>query len=213
MNQYLEELNNQQEIKHLEIEELRKYAEINKVPIIKRDSLVLIESILKGRKVKRILEIGTAIGYFSICMATHFKDISIDTIERNEEMIATAKSNINKFNLNDRINLIEGDAVELNDELFKNNKYDMIFIDAAKAQYQKFFEKYTKYLNDDGIIFTDNIIFHNLVEEDSNKLSKNLKSLVKKIDNYNHYLNTLTDFETYFIESGDGLAITYKKHD
>ena len=89
-------------------------------------------------------------------------------------------------------------------------KYDVIFIDAAKAQYQKFFDKYAPLLNDFGIILTDNIVFHGCVENQEN-LSKNVRSMVKKIDNYNHYLNTLDNYVTYYIDSGDGLAITMRK--
>ena len=89
-------------------------------------------------------------------------------------------------------------------------KYDVIFIDAAKAQYQKFFDKYAPLLKDNGIILTDNIIFHGCVAEQEN-LSKNVRSMVKKIDMYNHYLNTLVDYNTYYIDSGDGLAITMRK--
>lgn len=211
MNEYLENLNNQNETFHIQKEELRKYAVEHKVPIIKRDSLVLMTAILRQRKIKRILEIGTAIGYSAICLATELPGVVIDTIERNEEMIKIAKKNIQDFNLENRINLICGDALIIDEKNFP--KYDMIFIDAAKAQYQKFFERFEKYLNEDGIIFTDNIIFHNLVEEKEENLSKNLKSLVKKIDNYNHYLNERKDYLTYYLESGDGLAMSYKKHE
>lgn len=207
MNEYLEALNNKFENKHELKEELRLYASQYDVPIIKRDSLVLITSFLKQRNPQRILEIGTAIGYSSICFASEL-DAIVDTIERDPKMIELAKENIRKADLQDKINIIEGDALEIDDSLL--GEYDMIFIDAAKAQYIKFFDKYSKHLKNNGVIFTDNILFHGLVENNDN-LSKNLRSLVKKINEYNNYLSNLEEYQTYYLEIGDGLAISYKK--
>lgn len=207
MNEYLETLNNKFENKHELKEELRLYASQYDVPIIKRDSLVLITSFLKQRNPQRILEIGTAIGYSSICFASELNTI-VDTIERDPKMIELAKENIRKADLQDKINIIEGDALEIDDSLL--GEYDMIFIDAAKAQYIKFFDKYSKHLKNNGVIFTDNILFHGLVENNDN-LSKNLRSLVKKINEYNNYLSNLEEYQTYYLEIGDGLAISYKK--
>lgn len=207
MNEYLETLNNKFENKHELKEELRLYASQYDVPIIKRDSLVLITSFLKQRNPQRILEIGTAIGYSSICFASEL-DTIVDTIERDPKMIELAKENIRKADLQDKINIIEGDALEIDDSLL--GEYDMIFIDAAKAQYIKFFDKYSKHLKNNGVIFTDNILFHGLVENNDN-LSKNLRSLVKKINEYNNYLSNLEEYQTYYLEIGDGLAISYKK--
>ena len=208
MNEYLKNLNNSNEKNHEFFESLREYAKINNVPIIKEDSLVLIKSILNMNDAKTMLEIGTAIGYSALSFATSKDDLLIDTIERNELMFNQATINVNKLNLSNRVNLIFSDALEI--ENINLRKYDVIFIDAAKAQYQKFFDKYIELLNDDGIVLTDNIIFHGCVEEQEN-LSKNVRSMVRKIDNYNHYLNTLDEFVTYYLESGDGLAVTMRK--
>ena len=208
MNEYLKNLNNSNEKNHEFFESLREYAKTNNVPIIKEDSLVLIKSILNMIDAKTMLEIGTAIGYSALSFATSKDDLLIDTIERNELMFNQATINVNKLNLSNRVNLIFSDALEI--ENINLRKYDVIFIDAAKAQYQKFFDKYIELLNDDGIVLTDNIIFHGCVEEQEN-LSKNVRSMVRKIDNYNHYLNTLDEFVTYYLESGDGLAVTMRK--
>lgn len=208
MNEYLKKLNNNNEKDHEFFETLREYAKINNVPIIKEDSLVLIKAILNMIDAKNMLEIGTAIGYSALAFASSKEDLMIDTIERNEEMYNQATMNVNKLNLSSRVNLIFSDALEI--ENTKLRKYDVIFIDAAKAQYQKFFDKYIELLNEDGIVLTDNIIFHGCVEEQEN-LSKNVRSMVRKIDNYNHYLNTLNGFDTYYLESGDGLAVTMRK--
>lgn len=208
MNIYLENFNNENEVEHEFFESLRKYAEVNNVPIIKRDSLVLIQGLLNIINAKTLLEVGTAIGYSSLAFAKSKNDLKIDTIERNGEMYSQATQNIEKMGLNDRINVIFDDALLVDVNVLQ--KYDVIFIDAAKAQYQKFFDKYAPLLNDGGIILTDNIIFHGCVDNQEN-LSKNVRSMVRKIDNYNHYLNTLSDYVTYYIDSGDGLAITMRK--
>lgn len=208
MNEYLLELNNQNEKNHQFFEELRKYAEINNVPIIKRDSLILINAILKLINAKRMLEIGTAIAYSSLAFANSKPDLVIDTIERNQEMYQEAVKNIHKLNKEQQINIIFADALLVDSNQL--SKYDVIFIDAAKAQYQKFFDKFVPLLNENGVILTDNIIFHGCLEHQEN-LSKNVKSMVKKIDLFNHYLSTLNDFETYYLEIGDGLAVTMRK--
>ena len=208
MNIYLEQFNNEKEVHHEFFEDLRKYAEENNVPIIKRDSLVLIQAILKMINAKTMLEIGTAIGYSALSFVCNKEDLYIDTIERNEEMYQEAVKNVKTLNKEQTVNIIFQDALEVDNNKLK--KYDVIFIDAAKAQYQKFFDKYAPLLNDCGIILTDNIVFHGCVENQEN-LSKNVRSMVKKIDNFNHYLNTLDDYVTYYIDSGDGLAITMRK--
>ena len=208
MNIYLEKFNNQNEKEHEVFEQLRNYAEANNVPIIKRDSLVLIQSLLNMINAKTMLEVGTAIGYSALGFAISKDDLIIDTIERNEEMYHQAMKNIKALNMDNRINVIFDDALLVDNSILKT--YDVIFIDAAKAQYQKFFDKYAPLLNENGVILTDNIIFHGCVENQEN-LSKNVRSMVKKIDNYNHYLNTLEEYNTYYIDSGDGLAITMRK--
>ena len=155
-----------------------------------------------------MLEIGTAIGYSALSFVCNKEDLYIDTIERNEEMYQEAVKNVKTLNKEQTVNIIFQDALEVDNNKLK--KYDVIFIDAAKAQYQKFFDKYAPLLNDCGIILTDNIVFHGCVENQEN-LSKNVRSMVKKIDNFNHYLNTLDDYVTYYIDSGDGLAITMRE--
>ena len=208
MNTYLEQFNNQNENNHDFFEQLRNYAEKHNVPIIKRDSLVLIQGLLNIIDAKDMLEIGTAIGYSALSFVYSKLDLHVDTIERNELMYQEATKNVQILNKQDQVNIIFGDALEVDNNSLK--KYDVIFIDAAKAQYQKFFDKYAPLLKDNGIILTDNIIFHGCVAEQEN-LSKNVRSMVKKIDMYNHYLNTLVDYNTYYIDSGDGLAITMRK--
>ncbi len=188
--------------------ELEKYAKEYKVPIILPDGIEYIENYIKKNNVKNILEIGTAIAYSAIRMCSVSDDVKVTTIERNPEMISKAKENIHKFNMDDRITIIEGDALEV--EVTGN--YDMIFIDAAKSQYIKFFEKYTPLLNKDGVVITDNLNFHGLRENIDNIESKNLRSMMKKLNDYIDYLKNNESFTTTFLDIGDGLGIT-KRND
>lgn len=186
---------------------LEKYAKEKKVPIIQKDGLNFLLKIIKENNIKTILEIGTAIGYSAINMAKIDSNISVTTIERNNEMYLQAKQNIKDFKLEDRINLIYGDALFTEIE----GEYDLIFIDAAKAQYIKFFEKYKKNLNKKGIIVTDNLNFHGLAKNPEEIKSKNLKALVKKINLYKEFLKENKDYSTTFYEIGDGIAISKRK--
>lgn len=206
MTEYLEKLNEQknQEL----INELKEYAKINNVPIMEEDGILAVKLMIKLTNAKRILEIGTAIGYSSILMASELCVERIDTIERNKEMYDKAIENIFKANLNKKIYVHFNDALELDlKELL--TEYDLILIDAAKAQYQKFFDKYTPLLKENGIVITDNILFHGCVENQTN-LSKNVLHMVKKIDQYNCWLKENNNYQTTFLPLGDGQAISIK---
>ena len=192
------------------ITNLEIYAKENNVPIIQKDGLNFLIEYIKQKNVKTILEIGTAIGYSSINMALVSDDIQITTIERNEKMYKQAIENIKDFNLENRINVIYGDALDT----VVQGKYDLIFIDAAKAQYIKFFEKYKQNLQINGTIITDNLNFHGLALHPEEIHSKNLKALVRKINNYKDFLINNKEFQTVFYEIGDGIAVSkYNKMD
>lgn len=192
------------------ITNLEIYAKENNVPIIQKEGLNFLIEYIKQNNVKTILEIGTAIGYSSINMALVSDDIQITTIERNEKMYKQAIKNIKDFNLENRINVIYGDALDT----VVQDKYDLIFIDAAKAQYIKFFEKYKQNLQMNGAIITDNLNFHGLALHPEEIHSKNLKALVRKINNYKDFLINNKEFQTVFYEIGDGIAVSkYNKMD
>ncbi len=210
---YLNKLNNDDEINEI-IKIIHDESRLNEVPIIQDDGLDFLLSIVRIKKPKKILEIGTAVGFSAIMMAKN-SDAIIDTIERNKDMYDKAKENVKKTNLDKRIKLHFGDALLINnDELDKD--YDLIFIDAAKAQNKKFFLKYQSLLKDDGIILTDNILFHGYVDrfasgDELSDVSKDLKAMVRKIHEYNLWLKSLDDYKTTFINVGDGIALTIKK--
>lgn len=190
------------------IEDLENYALVNNIPIMQKDGIDFLTNYIKENNIKNILEIGSAIGYSAIKMALVDNDVKVTTIERDKERYSIAIDNISKFNLSDRINIINDDA--LNIEL--NNKYDLIFIDAAKSQYIKFFEKYEKNLNITGVIVSDNLSFHGLVEDDSKTNNRNTKQLVRKIRKYIEYLKNNTNYKTTFYELGDGVAVSIKNN-
>lgn len=190
-----------------EIKQMEKYAEENNVPIMMKRSMNFLCKFIKKNNIKRILEIGTAIGYSSINMALVDEDIQVVSIERDQEKYIEALKNIKKCDLDKRVTLILGDALNID----INEKFDLIFIDAAKGQYTNFFNKYKDNLEDDGFIVSDNIKFHGYVENYESIENRNLRQLVGKLKKYIEFLKDNEEFETKFYEVGDGIAITYKK--
>ena len=191
--------------------EMEKYASENNVPIIEKDSIAFIMKYTKKNNIKSVLEIGSAIGYSTILMASSNQDTIVTTIERDETRYMECLKNVKKCGMEKKINVVYQDALELN--LSEDLRYDLIFIDAAKGQYIKFFEKYKNFLNPNGTIITDNINFHGYVGQ-SSKLDKgNLKSLVEKIEKYIEFLKTNPEFDTKFYDIGDGLSVSTWKNE
>lgn len=189
------------------IKQIKDYAELNNVPIMMDESINFIMKYIKDNNIKNILEIGTAIGYSAIMMSSVDSDIFITTIERDEKRYLEALKNIKKLKLEDRIQLIYHDALDVKLE----DTYDLILIDAAKAQNQKFFQKFEKNLAPRGTIITDNMQFHGLVEQENEDIkSRNLRQLVRKVKDYKTFLEKNIRYDTKFYNIGDGLAISRK---
>lgn len=188
--------------------ELEKYAKEFNIPIMEHDGIEFLLKYIKENNIKNILEIGSAIGYSAIRMCLIDDDIKVTTIERDENRYKEAIKNINLFNLEDRINIIFDDA--FNVEL--TNKYDLIFIDAAKSQYIKFFLKFKENLNDNGVIVSDNLNFHGLTHTKEPISSRNVRGIVRKLNNYIDFLNENKEFKTTFYEIGDGISISKKNN-
>ena len=187
--------------------EMIKYANDFDVPIMQNEGIAFLIMLLNVKKPLRILEIGSAIGFSSSIMALN-SDAYIDTIERDIKMINECKKNHQELGLTERINLIEGDALEVIDKV-KDNQYDFIFIDAAKAQYIKFFEMYSPLLAKDGIILSDNLYFHDLLFTEVN--NRDLRQLVRKVGKYNDFLLNHPEFETHIFKIGDGVGVSTRK--
>ena len=188
-----------------EIKKIKEYANINKVPIMMDDGIEFLTTFIIKHNVKTILEIGSAIGYSAIMMALTRQDIKIVTIEKDEKRYLEAIKNIKKLNLEDRITIIYNDALEVN----LKEKFDLIFIDAAKSKSIEFFEHFESNLNPNGHIITDNINLHGNVKKDLKEIkNRNLRALVRKIRKYITYLEEHQDYKTTFYECGDGISVT-----
>ncbi|MFW2434665.1 O-methyltransferase [Staphylococcus cohnii] len=203
---YLLELHKENDIA---IEQLRPYAVEHHVPIVDRLTLDMIKQLIRIHKPKRILEIGTAIGYSSMQFASVSKEIKVVTIERDVDMQLKAKENFAKFGYHTQIELIEKDALEAFENI-QHESFDMIFIDAAKAQSKKFFTLYAPLLKEGGIIVTDNVLYHGFVSDIAVVRSRNVRQMVKKVQEYNEWLMVQPRFTTNFLNIDDGLAISIK---
>ncbi len=190
-----------------ELQKIKEEAIKSHIPIIMDETLQTIEKILKTKKLKRILEIGTAVGYSSMCFSEFLADDGkIDTIERDLERVKEAKENIKNVGVEDKINIYEGDAVEILPTL--NYKYDMVFIDAAKGKYPFFLKEALRMLSDDGIIFADNILYKGYVMSDYNKHKQ--RTAVRNLREYIKEVRENPNLETEILEVGDGLAVSRK---
>ena len=188
-----------------ELKKIKKRALDEHIPIIMDDTLHYIYNLYKKKKIESILEIGTAVGYSAICFTEFLNDIGkIDTIERDEERFYEAKENIKKAEVEDKINILLGDAVEILPTL--NKKYDMIFIDAAKGKYPFFLKEALRLLNKDGIILADNILYKGYVMSDYNKHKQ--RTAVRNLREYIKEVTENPNLETEILEIGDGLAVT-----
>ena len=189
---------------------LKEFARTNSVPIIKDPSLNFIVDYIKTHDVKRILEIGSAIGYSAVNFARAGqeagKDVFVDTIEYDIERYKIAVKNIAQSGFMDRITIFLGDAASFN---FKY-KYDLIFIDGPKAQNMKFFLKFQNNLADGGVIITDNLSFHGMVEDRSLTHNYSTIKMVRKIARYVTFLKENPEFETEFFEIGDTISVSRK---
>lgn len=178
-----------------------------KIPIIMDDTLNTISQILHDKKVTRILEIGTAVGYSAICFSEFLEqDGIIDTIERDEERANEAIENFKKMKLEKKINLYIGDAVDILPQL--NKKYDVVFIDAAKGKYPFFLKEAERMLKTNGIILADNILYKGYVMSDYNKHKQ--RTAVRNLREYIKEVQEDKRFDTKILEVGDGLAISRK---
>jgi predicted O-methyltransferase YrrM len=190
--------------------EMESFAVEHNVPIMELAGIEAMLQLLRIQGSKKILEVGTAIGYSALRMAYTLSDAKIVTIERDEERYQLAEKFIKRSECYDRITLIKGDALEVENQVSGHAPFDTVFIDAAKGQYKKFFEIYSTYLDDNGIIITDNVLFKGLVSETEIE-SKRIRNLVKKIDDFNHWIMNHPDYFTVILPVGDGVAISKRR--
>lgn len=189
-----------------EIAKMEDFAKEYDVPISQPETIKLLELLIKISGGKNILEVGTAIGYSAIRMALAGAE-KIDTIEINEKAVAAAERNVKNFGLEDKINIMLGDANEVLPTI--KEEYDIIFIDAAKAQYNKFFEHCMCRLKEGGILVSDNILYKGMTATDELVLHRK-RTIVKRLRDYVDMLCNHPNLDTDILPMGDGVAISYK---
>ena len=188
-----------------ELKIVKEKALENHIPIIMDDTLEKIEEILKEEKPKRILEIGTAVGYSAAMFAKYTdEDCIIDTIEIDEERAKEAKENIEKIGVANRINIMVGNAVDILPTI--TQAYDIVFIDAAKGKYPIFLENAIRLIKNGGLILADNILYKGYVMSDYNKHKQ--RTAVRHLREYIQEITENEKLESEILEIGDGLAIT-----
>ena len=189
------------------LKEIEDYARENNVPIMMKEGIQYLCNYIKENKIKRILEIGSAIGYSAIRMALVSDDIKVVTIEKDINRYNIAVDNIKKFNLDGQIEIILDDALNTN----VSGEFDLIFIDASKGNNINFFKKYSANLSKYGIIITDNLFFHGLVTDESLIKTKNQRGIVRKIKEFTQFLDSNLEFVTEYVSVGDGISISKRK--
>lgn len=192
----------------VELEKIKKKALEEKIPIIMDDTLEVISKILKEQSPLKILEIGTAVGYSAICFSEYLKPNGyIHTIERDSVRVEEAKQNIKKAEVENKIHIFEGDAVEILPTL--NETYDVVFIDAAKGKYPFFLKEALRCLNTNGIIIADNVLYKGYVMSDYNKHKQ--RTAVRNLREYIAEVTQNPNLQTEILEVGDGLTISKRK--
>ena len=188
-----------------ELEKIKQKALEEHIPIIMDDTLEIVDKILKEVKPTKILEIGTAVGYSAMCFSEYLQEEGrIDTIERDEERIAEAKINIKNVGVAEKIKIYEGDAVEILPTL--DEKYDVVFIDAAKGKYPFFLKEALRMIKPTGVILADNILYKGYVMSDYNKHKQ--RTAVRNLREYIKEVTENPNIETEILEVGDGLAVS-----
>ncbi|WP_420798985.1 O-methyltransferase [Paenisporosarcina cavernae] len=193
------------------LQEMEAYASDNHVPIM---SLVGIEALLQVLAIQQpssILEIGTAIGYSALRMAEKIPNVTITTIERDEERAEVAKRYVERASKNDHIEVIVGDALDIDPTVFSDSFYDAIFIDAAKGQYRAFFDKYSALLAPGGVIYCDNMLMHGLTTSTLEEVPKRKRTMIRKLKEFTTFIMTHPEFDSAFLPVGDGIIISRKK--
>lgn len=194
------------------IKALENFAQEHRIPIMDRVSMNFLMQLVRLHKPNRILEIGTAIGYSALRMLEAQPNAAITTIEKNEQMYELATKNIHLHHKTSFITLKQGDAIDVIHDLVSNEEsFDFIFIDAAKAQYKKYFEAVQPLTNNQSVIVCDNVLFKGYVFDDAKVEHKRLQSLVKKIKQFNSWVVNHPSYHTTIVPIGDGLSISVKR--
>ncbi|MDK8285500.1 O-methyltransferase [Dialister micraerophilus] len=187
------------------MKELEFEAETYNIPIIRKSERQLLFKTVYENKPKRILEIGTAIGFSALLMATANDDVIIDTVEKDTKRFERAKKAIEDANMTERINCISGDADKVISELSVN--YDFVYLDGPKGQYLNHLKKIEKILSEKAVIVADNVLFKGLVKSGEYPPHR-YRTIVVRLREYLEYVNR--EYSTVIYEEGDGMAISFR---
>ena len=191
--------------------EMEHYAEEHRVPIMDDTGLYTLIGLLQIQQPKRILEIGSAIGYSAIRLAKAFPEAIIYTIERDTERYEQAVENIKRSGLQERIAIIQNDALELDETTLPQEPFDALFIDAAKGQYRKFFDKYSPLVGQTGVIYCDNMFMHGMVLLEDKDIPKRNRTMIRNLQQFTGWAMQNVHYETSLLPIGDGILIAVKK--
>lgn len=194
-----------------ELEDLEQDALKRNIPVMQKEGILFLISQLQEIEASSCLEIGSAIGYSAMMMVTHVNDLKVETIELDDERYQEAVKHIHDFHLTQQITIHHDDALTFDEHLLHNAPYDCLFIDAAKAQYQKFFEKYVPYVKEKGIIIVDNLDFHGMIFDIDHIKNRNTKQLVKKIKRFKDWIFNHEDYDVNYYPIGDGICVIRRK--
>jgi len=187
--------------------EIEEYAAENNIPIVNKVSSLLLIETVKSKAPKSILEIGTAVGYSALLMASYMpQGCKIITIEQDASRIDTAYNFITRAGRIEQIQLLDGDASDILLQL--EGTFDMVFIDAAKGQYLDYLHKVMDKLVIGAVIIADNVLFRGMVMSEEPPL-KRYRTIVKRLREYLDFVSTDPRFTTTIHPEGDGVAISY----
>lgn len=195
------------------LEELERYALANRVPIIKRPVQSLLKFVLSAKHPERILEVGTAIGFSAILMAEYGREVSqIVTIENYEKRIPIALDNFKRAGMADRITLIAEDAAEALESLCKSDeRFDMIFVDAAKAQYINYLPFVKAMLNDGGLLISDNVLQDGDIIQSRFAVTRRDRTIHSRMREYLRVISDDPELVTTILPIGDGVTMSVKR--
>ena len=189
---------------------IEKQARADNIPIIRKEMGSLLKVLLRLKQPKRILEVGTAVGYSSILMSENMPDgCTITTIENYDKRIPVARNNFNRAGKDDVITLIEGDALEVLKTL--DGPYDFIFMDAAKGQYINYLPDIKRILRKGGLLISDNILQEGEIVESRYAVTRRNRTIHTRIREYVYELTHSEDFVTSIVPIGDGITLSVKQ--
>lgn len=192
------------------LNEIEQYALETEVPIIRKSMQSLLKFLLTFSKPRNILEVGTAIGFSALLMSEYGPaDCHITTIEKYEKRIPIARENFARAGAQDRITLLEGDAIEILQEL--DGSYDMIFMDAAKGQYINFLPDILRLLSPGGLLVSDNVLQDGDIIQSRFAVTRRNRTIHARMREYLYEIKHHPELETVILPVGDGVTLSVKK--